>query len=86
MKPRRVRLFIKPYCGWCRAAMSWLKDHEVRYEAIDVIADPKAYDEMVRLSGQTCAPVIDVDGQLLADFGVEELAAFWAKLGPEPEP
>lgn len=32
---------------------------------------------MVRLSGQTLAPVIEVDGAVLADFGPEELAAFW---------
>jgi hypothetical protein len=36
--------------------------------------------EMVNLSGQTCAPVIDVDGKILADFGPEELAVFWEKL------
>jgi hypothetical protein len=33
--------------------------------------------EMVNLSGQRLAPVIDVDGQILADFGPEELAEFW---------
>jgi hypothetical protein len=36
-------------------------------------------DEMVRLSGQTLAPVIDVDGKILADFGPEELEKFWEK-------
>jgi len=37
---------------------------------------------MVKLSGQTYAPVIDVDGKILADFGPEELAEFWEKLEP----
>jgi monothiol glutaredoxin len=35
---------------------------------------------MYRLSGQTLAPVIDVNGTVLADFGARELAAFWKKL------
>jgi hypothetical protein len=35
---------------------------------------------MYRLSGQTLAPVIDVDGRVLADFGPKELAAFWRSL------
>jgi len=39
--------------------------------------------EMVRLSGQTLAPVIEVDGKILADFGPEELAPFWEKLKVE---
>jgi glutaredoxin 3 len=78
--PKRIRLFIKPYCGWCSQAMEWLDDHGIQYETLDVMSDDKAYDEMVRLSGQSLAPVIDVDGQILADFGAKELAPFWAKL------
>ena len=76
----KVRLFIKPYCGWCRQAMDWLDDNDIQYETLDVIADEKAYEEMYRLSGQTLAPVIDVDGQVLADFGAKELSVFWKKL------
>jgi hypothetical protein len=35
---------------------------------------------MIALSGQSLAPVIDVDGQVLADFGPDELAVFWKTL------
>ena len=75
-----IRLYIKPYCGWCHKAQRWLDERQISYELRDVIADPVAMAEMVRLSGQTLAPVIDVDGQILADFGPEELARFWATL------
>ena len=76
----KVRLFIKPYCGWCTKAMDWLDAHDVEYEVIDVIADNAAYDEMERLSGQSLAPVIDVDGKILADFGPDQLARWWKKI------
>ncbi len=76
----KIRLFIKPYCGWCHKAMSWLDDRSVEYEKIDVIADEAAFDEMVRISGQELAPVIDADGKVLADFGPEQLPAFFEKL------
>ena len=79
-QPQKVRLFIKPFCGWCAQAMDWLDDHAIEYEVLDVIANEKAYDEMYRLSGQTLAPVIDVDGRVLADFGAREIAVFWKKL------
>ena len=52
----------------------------VAYEKVDVIADETAYDEMIRLSGQDLAPVLDADGKILADFGPEQLADFWKKL------
>ena len=76
----KIRLFIKPYCPWCHKAMRWLDERGIAYEKFDVIADSKAYTEMVNLSGQTLAPVIDVDGKVLADFGPEELARFWEKI------
>jgi glutaredoxin 3 len=83
IQPRKVRLFVKPFCGWCRQAMDWLDDNGVRYDLLDVVADQRAYEEMYRLSGQTVAPVIEVDGRVLADFGARELAAFWKKLDQE---
>lgn len=80
VKPKRVRLFIKPYCGWCHKAIRWLDEHGIDYEPIDVTADESAYDEMIRLSGQEQAPVIEVDGEVLGDFGPDQLADFWKKL------
>ena len=76
VKPKSIRLFVKPYCGWCHKAERWLDQHGIDYEPVDVIADEAAFDEMIRLSGQDLAPVIEVDGQILADFGPEELARF----------
>jgi glutaredoxin 3 len=77
---KNIRLFIKPYCGWCQKAIRWLDERDVDYQAIDVTADEGAWAEMLRISGQELAPVIDVDGEVLADFGPEQLAKFWEKL------
>lgn len=71
---------MKPYCGWCHKAERWLDQHEIDYETVDVISDEAAYDEMINLSGQELAPVIDVDGEILADFGPDQLARFWDQL------
>lgn len=80
MKPKKVRLFVKPYCGWCTKAERWLDQREIDYETVNVISDEAAYDEMINLSGQELAPVIDVDGEILADFGPDQLARFWDQL------
>ena len=76
----KIRLFIKPYCSWCYIAMDWLDQRGIKYDMLDVISDREAFDEMVELSGQTLAPVIDVDGKILADFGPEELEKFWNRI------
>jgi glutaredoxin 3 len=78
-KIKSVRLFVKPWCGWCRQAEKWLNAKGIKYETLDVMADSAANKEMWKLSGQGLAPVIDVDGQILADFGADELAEFWKR-------
>ena len=60
--------------------MRWLNERKIEYTTIDVTADESAMAEMVRLSGAEMSPVIEVDGQLLADFGPEELATFWERI------
>jgi glutaredoxin 3 len=77
MKPKSVRLFIKPWCGWCDEAEAWLDERGIAYETLDVTAEPAARKEMRDLSGQGLAPVIDVDGRILADFDTGQLAKFW---------
>jgi glutaredoxin len=77
MKPREVRLFSKSYCPWCHQAIRWLDQRGIAYEILDVIEDRKAMKEMIALSGQDLAPVIEVNGKVLADFGPDELEEWW---------
>ncbi len=80
MKPNKVRLFVKPFCGWCHEAQDWLEERGVQFETLDVMSDRAARQEMLELSGQTLAPVIEVDGEVLADFDTDQLEEFWKKL------
>jgi glutaredoxin 3 len=83
MKAQKIRLFVKPFCGWCHEAKDWLDERGVTYEELDVISNRSAWKEMVQISGQTLAPVIDVDGEVLADFDTDQLEKFWKKLEAE---
>ena len=77
MEPKKIRLFIKPYCGWCHEAKDWLDERGIKYEELDVTSDAAARKEMQELTGQSKAPCIDVDGEILADFDTGQLAKFW---------
>lgn len=81
MKPKSIRLFIKPYCGWCQEAIDWLNSHGFKYSQLDVTSDPAAAKEMRELTSQTSAPSIDIDGKILADFDTRELERFLDKIG-----
>jgi glutaredoxin len=77
---KSVRLFVKPWCGWCDEAEDWLRERGIPFQVLDVSAEPAARAEMIELSGQTKAPVIDVDGKVLADFDTGQLERFWSQL------
>ncbi len=80
MKAQKIRLFVKPFCGWCHEAKDWLDERGIAYEEVDVISSRSAFQEMIALSSQTLAPVIEVDGEVLADFDTDQLEKFWKKL------
>jgi glutaredoxin 3 len=69
-------LYVKEGCPWCEEAIAFLRDHGVSYRERVVSGDPGAFGDMQRASGQTKAPVLDWRGDVLADFGVDELVAF----------
>ena len=72
------KLYIKPGCPWCHEAIDYLDQQGITYETIDVLADREKMREMIDLSGQSKTPTLDWDGDVLADFGVDELIPFLA--------
>ena len=69
-------LYIKQGCPWCIAAEEELQKLGVKYDRREVRSKPAFFEEMKKLSGQTKAPVMQMDGRILADFGPEQLPEF----------
>jgi glutaredoxin len=65
-------------------AKAYLDQAGFRYEEINVLADSKAYSEMIRLSGQSYTPTLVVGGLVLGDFGNDELETFLQKHDLKP--
>jgi len=61
------------------AAEEELQKLGVKYERREVRSNPGFFREMQEISGQSKAPVLDLDGRILADFGPEQLAGFLGK-------
>lgn len=72
-------LYTKHGCPWCAEAVEFLDSHGVSYTLREVTGDPGAMSEMQEKSGQTKAPTLDWKGDVLADFGVDELVPFLRK-------
>ncbi|MDD5289986.1 MAG: glutaredoxin domain-containing protein [Patescibacteria group bacterium] len=73
-----IRIYSTPACGYCRLAKEFLKSKNMEFEDVDVMADEKAAEEMIKLSGQMGVPVIvvtkdDSSQEILVGFQEEKL-------------
>lgn len=75
MENERV-LYVKSGCPWCVEVQGYLRDHDIAVRTVVVSGNRDAMNEMVALSGQSKAPTLDWEGEVLADFGVDELVPF----------
>lgn len=69
-------LYIKPGCPWCDEVVDFLTKKKIAVKVMVVSGNREAMQEMIDLSGQSKAPTLDWHGEVLADFGVEELVPF----------
>jgi glutaredoxin len=76
MSATRPVFYTKTGCPWCAEARAVLDRDGIAYAEKVVTTDAEAFAEMEKLSGQTKAPVLDWDGNILADFGAAELEPF----------
>ncbi len=74
-------LYVKTGCPWCAEAIDFLNERGIAYTPVVVTNNAEAMDAMFKLSGQAKAPTLEWNGEVLADFGAEELEQFLAAKG-----
>lgn len=68
-KPQRnVTVYTTPTCSWCTTIKRHLQENGVQYREVNVAADQKAAEEMVRKSGQQGVPQTEINGQIIVGF------------------
>ena len=73
MAEPKVKVYSTKTCPWCIKLKEYLKEKKIEFEDIDVGADQKAAEEMVKKSGQMGVPVIDINGKIIVGFDKEEI-------------
>lgn len=74
-------VYTKTGCPWCVALLAFLNEAGVEYEERDVRKNEDYMAEMSEKSGQTKAPVVDYDGEIIADTDKDEIAEFLREKG-----
>lgn len=65
---KRVTVYSTPTCSWCNTLKSYLKQHRIRFTDINVSADQRAADELVKRSEQMGVPQTDINGEIIVGF------------------
>ena len=68
-----ITAYLKPHCGWSNGVRAIFRKYGLDYQDRDIIGAPANYAEMVRKSGQTLSPCVEIDGVMLADVSGEEV-------------
>lgn len=70
---KKVIVYSTPICPYCVIAKDFLKENNIKFEEIDVSKDEKKAKEMIKKSGQTGVPVIEIDGEIVVGFDEDKL-------------
>lgn len=71
-----IILYTKTGCPWCKGVLDLFKEKNVKYEEREVTGNAGYYDELVKKSGQTKTPTLDIDGFILADSDKDQVAEY----------
>jgi len=74
-----LTLYIKEGCPFCNAAMDALDSKHVAYKKVEVRHDPRAMEQLEKISGQSRTPTAAFQGDVLANFDVADLDPFLRK-------
>ncbi len=79
----KITVYLKTGCPWAAEVMDFLDAHGLRYTAKDILKHPQYAREVREKSGQSKSPTLDIDGEMVPDAGVEDVAKMLEKKGVE---
>ena len=70
----KITIYRKSGCPWSTAVIGFLNELNIPHEIKNVTANPAHAKEVEALSGQSKSPTLNIDGLILPDASVEDLA------------
>lgn len=68
-----VKVYSTPICPYCDMAKKFLKEHNIKFEDINVAEDEKGREDMIEKSGQLGVPVIEINDKIIIGFNKEAI-------------
>ena len=74
-----VIIYSASWCGYCRLAKEYFKEHDITYTEYDVEKDPEKGREAMEKSGQIGVPIIMIDNNVIVGFDPDRIESFLRK-------
>jgi len=68
-----IKLYYTPYCCHCRSVKAYFQTKGITYKGFDVSKDKKALEEIVKLTGKSCVPIIIINGEVVIGFNKNKI-------------
>ncbi len=77
----RILVYVKTGCPWAAEVMDFLRERDIPFEVRDISTNEAFAQEVQEKSGQRKSPTLDIDGKILPDAGVEDVAEYLETVG-----
>lgn len=76
---KKVTIYTKPECIYCKMAKEFLKEKGIEYKERDVTKNSEAVHEMIHKSKQMGVPVLEINNEVIVGFDKEKLERIFEK-------
>jgi glutaredoxin-like YruB-family protein len=70
---KKVIVYSTDSCPFCTMAKDFLKHKKVKFDEVNVAEDEGKLQEMLKKSGQTGVPVLDIGGEIIIGFDEQRI-------------
>ena len=68
-----IIVYTKTGCPWCIGVTTMLAENNISFEERNVTDNQDYMDEMIKISDQSKAPTLIIDGEVIADSDKDEV-------------
>jgi glutaredoxin-like YruB-family protein len=74
-KVKRIVVYTSDSCPWCNKAKDYLKGLKMPFKEVNVSRNPAEADKLVKRTGQTGTPQLDINGKYVVGFDKPKIDA-----------
>lgn len=68
----KLIVYSSSWCRDCHVAKSWLKQHNIAFQEINIEETPGAAEDVIRNTGKRAIPQFVIDGEWIQPYTPEE--------------